>query len=308
MMTFPQYYSQRYFVWIFSSLIFLGSLSFSEDKITEINATTKNYWSHLPLKTPEVPEVNNSDWVKNPIDAFILSKLSKNGLKPNPPATKAELARRAYLNITGIAPTPGQVSKFVDDNSPDAWEKLVSNLLDLPQYGEKWARHWLDVVRYAESNGFERDSNKPHIWRYRDWVIDAYNNDKPYDRFIMEQIAGDELEDVDHESMIATGFFRLMQWDDEPVDRLQARYDVLDDIVRVTTEGFLGMTLGCARCHDSKVDPIKQKDYYSFMAFFNGVTNNDKGRGVVVDLNQVGDPKQREELQKKSTEQDHRSF
>lgn len=298
MMTFPQYYSLRYFVWIFSSLIFWGSLSFSEDKITEINETTKNYWSHLPLKAPEVPEVNNSDWVKNPIDAFILSKLSKNGLKPNPPATKAELARRAYLNITGIAPTPKQVSKFVDDNSPDAWEKLVSNLLDSPQYGEKWARHWLDVVRYAESNGFERDSNKPHIWRYRDWVIDAYNNDKPYDRFIMEQIAGDELEDVDHESMIATGFFRLMQWDDEPVDRLQARYDVLDDIVRVTTEGFLGMTLGCARCHDSKVDPIKQKDYYSFMAFFNGVTNNDKGRGVVVDLNQVGDPKQREELQK----------
>lgn len=298
MMTFPKYYSLRYIVWIFSSSIFLAPLVFSKDKITEINETTKKYWSHLPLNAPPVPKVKNPEWVKNPIDAFILSKLNKNGLKPNEQASKAELARRAYLNLTGLAPTPDQVSKFVADNSPDAWEKLVNNLLDSPQYGEKWARHWLDVVRYAESNGFERDSNKPHIWRYRDWVIDAYNNDKPYDRFIMEQLAGDELEDADHDSMIATGFFRLMQWDDEPVDRLQARYDVLDDIVRVTTEGFLGMTLGCARCHDSKVDPIKQKDYYSFMAFFNGVTNNDKGRGVVVDLNQVGDPKKREEQQK----------
>ena len=298
MMTFPKYYSLRHIVWIFSSSIFLASLVFSKDKITEINETTKKYWSHLPLNAPPVPKVKNPEWVKNPIDAFILSKLNKNGLKPNEQASKSELARRAYLNLTGLAPTPDQVSKFVTDNSPDAWEKLINNLLDSPQYGEKWARHWLDVVRYAESNGFERDSNKPHIWRYRDWVIDAYNNDKPYDRFIMEQLAGDELEDVDHDSMIATGFFRLMQWDDEPVDRLQARYDVLDDIVRVTTEGFLGMTLGCARCHDSKVDPIKQKDYYSFMAFFNGVTNNDKGRGVVVDLNQVGDPKKREEQQK----------
>ena len=298
MMMFPKLYSFRFVFSLFLSLIFLSPHIFAEDKITEINETTKNYWSHLPLKAPPVPAVKNLDWVKNPIDAFILSKLSDNGLKPNPEASKSELARRAYLNLTGLAPTPEQVATFVADNSPDAWEKLVNSLLDKPQYGEKWARHWLDVVRYAESNGFERDSNKPHIWRYRDWVIDAYNTDKPYDRFIMEQLAGDELEDSNHESMIATGFFRLMQWDDEPVDRLQARYDVLDDIVRVTTEGFLGMTLGCARCHDSKVDPIKQKDYFSFMAFFNGVTNNDKGRGVVVDLNQLGDPKKREEQQK----------
>ena len=295
---FPKLYSFRCVFSLFLSLIFLSLHIFAEDKITEINETTKNHWSHLPLKAPPVPAVKNIDWVKNPIDAFILSKLSNNGLEPNPEASKSELARRAYLNLTGLVPTPEQVATFVADNSPDAWEKLVNSLLDKPQYGEKWARHWLDVVRYAESNGFERDSNKPHIWRYRDWVIDAYNTDKPYDRFIMEQLAGDELEDSDHESMIATGFFRLMQWDDEPVDRLQARYDVLDDIVRVTTEGFLGMTLGCARCHDSKVDPIKQKDYFSFMAFFNGVTNNDKGRGVVVDLNQLGDPKKREEQQK----------
>ena len=298
MMTFPKFYSLRYTIAVLVISLLPTSQAISEEKTTEINEFTKSYWSHLPLKAPAVPQVSNPEWAKNPIDAFILSKLNKNGLEPNPSASKEELARRAYLNITGLAPSPEQVASFVSDKSPDAWEKLVNNLLDTPQYGEKWARHWLDVVRYAESNGFERDSNKPHIWRYRDWVIDAYNNDKPYNRFIMEQLAGDELEDTDHESMIATGFFRLMQWDDEPVDRRQARYDVLDDILRVTTEGFLGMTVGCARCHDHKIDPIKQKDYYSFMAFFNGVTNNDKGRGVVVDLNQVGDPKKREEQQK----------
>ena len=297
-MTYKKFYSLQYSLMLLVIAILPTSVVNSEEKTTEINEFTKSYWSHLPLKAPSVPNVSDPQWAKNPIDAFIFSKLKDNGLEPNPSASKEELARRAYLNITGIAPTPEQVSSFVLDKSPDAWEKLVNKLLDTPQYGEKWARHWLDVVRYAESNGFERDSNKPHIWRYRDWVIDAYNDDKPYNRFIMEQLAGDELEDSDHEAMIATGFYRLMQWDDEPVDRLQARYDVLDDILRVTTEGFLGMTVGCARCHDHKIDPIKQKDYYSFMAFFNGVTNNDKGRGVVVDLNQIGDPKKREEQQK----------
>ena len=236
MMIFPQSYLFRYPIMILGTFFVSQSILFSEDKTTEINETTKNSWSNRPLKTPEVPKVGDPEWQKNPIDAFILSKLNDNGLKPNPPASRDELARRAYLNITGLAPTPEQVANFVADKSPDAWANLVNQLLDSPQYGEKWARHWLDVVRYAESNGFERDSNKPHIWRYRDWVIDAYNNDKPYDRFIMEQLAGDELDDMNHESMIATGFFRLMQWDDEPVDRLQHRYDVLDDILRVTSE------------------------------------------------------------------------
>ncbi len=265
---------------------------------TKINETTKNFWSYRPLKTPAVPKVSDPLWAKNPLDAFVFARLSENGLKPNPPATKEELARRAYHNITGLAPTPEQVAAFVKNDSPDAWKLLVDELLDSPQYGEKWARHWLDVVRYAESNGFERDSEKPHIWRYRDWVINAYNNDKPYDRFILEQLAGDELDEVTPESMIATGFFRLMQWDDEPADRLQHRYDVLDDILRSATEGFLGMTVGCARCHDHKKDPIPQTDYYSFMAFFNGVTNHSKGGGVLVDLSKLGNPEQRKETEK----------
>ncbi|MCH2060645.1 MAG: PSD1 and planctomycete cytochrome C domain-containing protein, partial [Verrucomicrobiales bacterium] len=265
---------------------------------TKINETTKNFWSYRPLKTPALPKVADPLWAKNPLDAFVFARLAENGLKPNPQATKEELARRAYHNITGLAPTPEQVAAFVKDESPDAWKSLVDELLESPQYGEKWARHWLDVVRYAESNGFERDSDKPHIWRYRDWVIDAYNNDKPYDQFILEQLAGDELDEVTPESMIATGFFRLMQWDDEPADRLQHRYDVLDDILRSATEGFLGMTVGCARCHDHKGDPIPQTDYYSFMAFFNGVTNHSKGGGVLQDLSKLGNPEQRKEAQK----------
>jgi hypothetical protein len=265
---------------------------------TKINQTTKNFWSYRPLKTPALPKVSDPLWAKNPLDAFVFARLAENGLKPNPPAKKEELARRAYHNITGLAPTPEQVAAFVKNESPDAWKSLVDELLESPQYGEKWARHWLDVVRYAESNGFERDSDKPHIWRYRDWVINAYNNDKPYDRFILEQLAGDELDEVTPDSMIATGFFRLMQWDDEPADRLQHRYDVLDDILRSATEGFLGMTVGCARCHDHKGDPIPQTDYYSFMAFFNGVTNHSKGGGVLQDLSKLGNPEQRKEAQK----------
>jgi hypothetical protein len=270
---------------------------------TKVNETTKNFWSYRPLKTPDIPKVANALWAKNPLDAFVLARLAENGLKPNPPATKEELARRAYHNITGLAPTPEQVAAFVKDESPDAWKDLVDELLDSPQYGEKWARHWLDVVRYAESNGFERDSEKPHIWRYRDWVIDAYNNDKPYDRFILEQLAGDELDEVTPESMIATGFFRLMQWDDEPADRLQHRYDVLDDVLRSAAEGFLGMTIGCARCHDHKGDPIPQTDYYSFMAFFNGVTNHAKGGGTVVELGTIGDPEKRKAAEKRRQDQ-----
>ena len=253
------------------------------DKITEVNEFTKSFWSHRPLVQPEVPNVADPEWQKHPIDAFVFSKLAETGLKPNGKATKAALARRAYYNLTGLPPKPEDVAAFVEDDSPDAWPKLIDRLLESPQYGEHWARHWLDIVRFAESNGFERDSTKEYIWRYRDYVIDAFNSDKPYSQFIMEQLAGDELENVTPDALIATGYHRLMQWDDEPADRLQHVYDVLDDNVRVTGEGFLGMTIGCARCHDHKGDPVSQEDYFSFMSFFKGVTQMDK-RNVLQSL------------------------
>ena len=247
---------------------------------TEVNETTRNFWSHKKVVRPEIPEVSNSAWQEHPIDAFLFAHLEKNDLKPNGPASRQALVRRAYFNLTGLPPTPEQVSAFVEDGSPDAWPKLIDSLLDSPHYGEHWARHWLDLMRYAESNGFERDSTKNHIWRYRDYVIQAFNNDVPYDQFIREQLAGDELDEVTAQSMIATGYHRLMQWDDEPADRPQHVYDVLDDNVRTTAEAFLGMTMGCARCHDHKIDPVKQKDYYSFVAFFNNLTQMDKGRVI----------------------------
>ncbi len=274
----------------------------AERSITEINEHTRAYWSYRPMKRPEVPQVGDPAWSQNPIDAFVLDRLKEKGLMPNGVAAPRVLVRRAYHNVIGLPPAPDEVDRLAEDFSEEKWRSLIDELLESPHYGEKWARHWLDVVRYAESNGFERDSAKEHIWRYRDYVIRALNEDKPYDRFILEQLAGDELDEVTPDSLIATGYHRLMQWDDEPADRKQHVYDVLDDNVRVTSEGFLGMTLGCARCHDHKGDPVSQEDYYRFMAFFHGVTPMDQRR--VIENIDLAMP--REEMEKRQREWDER--
>jgi mono/diheme cytochrome c family protein len=231
----------------------------------------RNYWAYQPVKRPAVPEVKDPAWVKTPIDAFILAKLEQKGLKPVGPAEKVALCRRVYYDLTGLPPTPEQMDEFVNDHSPDAYERLIDWLLASPHYGEKWGRHWLDVVRFAESNGYERDGPKPFAWRYRDYVIRSFNADKPYDRFIREQIAGDELWPDDPDAVIATGFYRLGLWDDEPPDPQLALYDGYDDLVTVVGQGFLGMTLNCCRCHDHKGDFFPQADYYKMVAFFRDV-------------------------------------
>ena len=200
-----------------------------------------------------------SDWVNNPIDAFILAKLETHGLTPATPASKLTLIRRVYYDLTGLPPSPEAVEAFLNDIAPDAYEKLIDKLLKSPRYGEKWGRHWLDLVRYAETNGYEGDSDKPFVWRYRDYVINAFNKNKPYDQFIKEQLAGDELNAVTTETVIATGYHKLGVWDDGPADRKLARYDYLDDIVSTTGQVMLGMTIGCARCHDHKIDPIQRR-------------------------------------------------
>jgi len=253
--------------------------------ITEVNDKTRAHWSYRPMLRPELPAGADTDWSTHPVDAFISAGLAKENLHPNPPATRAALLRRASYDLTGLPPTLAAIRTFENDRSPDAWEKQIERLLASPHYGEKWARHWLDVVRYGESNGFERDSDKPFVWRYRDWVVRAFNEDKPYPRFISEQLAGDELPDRDADSMIATGFHRLMQWDDEPADRLQHFYDVLDDDIRVTSEAFMAMTIGCARCHDHKGDPVPQTDYYRFLSFFHGIKPMGKGTANTAVLN-----------------------
>ena len=232
----------------------------------------RTHWAFQPVKRPHVPQPSGrASGLANPIDAFILAGLEAKGFSAAPPAAKRELIRRACYDLTGLPPSPQEVESFLADGSPDAWEKLIDRLLDSPRYGEKWGRHWLDLVRFAESNSYERDGDKPHTWRYRDYVIRSFNTDKPYDRFIREQLAGDEFPDPDSDAIIATGFYRLGIWDDEPADRELAHYDGLDDIVTTTGQVLLGLTVECARCHNHKMDPIPQKDYYRLLSFFQNV-------------------------------------
>ena len=231
-----------------------------------------NHWAFEPMQTVSPPTVADPAWNHNPIDSFIYQGLADANLLPNPRADRRTLIRRAYYDLTGLPPSPEEVERFVADEDPTAFEKLVDRLLDSPHYGEKWGRHWLDLVRYAETNSFERDGAKPNAWKYRDYVIRSFNDDKPYPQFVREQIAGDELDNVSIDSLTATGFYRLGIWDDEPADPLQARYDELDDIVSTTGQVFLGLTIDCARCHDHKIDPIPQADYYSMLAFLADVT------------------------------------
>jgi len=225
-------------------------------------------WPFDAIVRPPVPAVKESGWVRGPIDAFVLAKLEAEGLAPAPEADRRTLIRRLSYDLTGLPPSPQEVEAFVGDESTDAYERLVDRLLASPHYGEAWGRHWLDLVGYGETNGYERDSAKPFVWRYRDYVIAAFNDDKPYDQFIHEQLAGDEIAPDSLGAQVATGYYRLGLWDDEPADRPQARYDMLDGIVSTTGQVFLGMTIGCARCHDHKRDPIPQTDYYRLLAFF----------------------------------------
>jgi hypothetical protein len=233
------------------------------------------HWSFQRLAAPAVPAVRDAQWGRNTIDAFVLHRLEERGLRPAPPAEKAALLRRAYYDLAGLPPTPDEVQAFLADDSPLAFERVVDRLLDSPHYGERWARHWLDLVRFAETNSFERDRDKPNAWRYRDYVIRSLNDDKPFDRFVREQLAGDELPDGGEDGIIATGYYRLGLWDDEPADRLLARYNELDDIVTTTGQVFLGLTINCGRCHDHKIEPISQEDYYKFVAFFQDIGSYD---------------------------------
>ena len=236
----------------------------------EFTAAQKKYWAFQPVVKPPVPAVKNKAWAKNPIDAFILAKLEEKKIPPAPRADKITLLRRATFDLTGLPPRPEEVEAFLADKSPRAFEKVVDRLLASPQYGERWARHWLDLARYAESEGFKSDETRPNVWRYRDYVIKSFNDDKPYDRFIQEQIAGDELWPDNPEAWIATGFNRHFPDESNARNLRQRRQEILNDITDTVGAVFLGMTYGCARCHDHKYDPILHKDYYRLQAFYAG--------------------------------------
>jgi mono/diheme cytochrome c family protein len=233
------------------------------------NAENAVHWAFIPPQRPPIPEVKNRAWVRNPIDAFILHRLEQEGLSPSPEAPKETLVRRLYLDLTGLPPTPEEVDAFLKDTRPDAYERLVDKLLDSPHYGERQALVWLDLARYADTDGYEKDLRRS-IWRYRDWVIEAFNRDMPFDQFTIEQIAGDLLPNPTLEQRIATGFHRnTMQNLEGGVDQAEAHENKLYDRVDTTATVWLGLTMNCARCHDHKYDPIKQKEYYQMLAFFN---------------------------------------
>src|SRR5262245_12594073 len=221
-----------------------------------------------PPRRAALPTVKDKSGIVNPIHSFLRGRLEAVGLTASPPADKLRLLRRVTFDLTGLPPTVAEQEAFLADSSADAYRKVVDRLLASPRYGERWAQHWLDLVRYAESDGFKADDLRPEAHRYRDYVVRALNNDLPYDRFVRQQLAGDELEPDNPDALVATGFLRL--WPDEfnAANLEQRRQEILDDVTDVTGQVFLGLTFGCARCHDHKYDPILQTDYFRLQAFF----------------------------------------
>ena len=227
-----------------------------------------DWWSLQPIRKPVPPNVKLASRAQNPIDQFILAKLETTGLAPAPLADKTTLIRRLYFDVIGLPPTPAAIADFLANDSPEAYEQLVDQLLASEHYGERWARHWLDLIRFAETCGYERDQLKPNIYMYRDWVIKALNSDMPYDQFVTHQLAGDEIDSPTKESVIATGMIRAGTWNDEPNDPADYIYTRLEDMVHTTTSAFIGLTVKCARCHNHKFDPIRQTDYYRTASVF----------------------------------------
>lgn len=229
----------------------------------------RSHWAFRPPVRPALPAVQDRDWVRNPIDAFILARLEAENIRPSPQADKITLARRLYLDLLGLPPAPAELDAFLADSRPDAYEQLVERLLASPHYGERWARHWLDVARYADSHGYTIDGPR-EMWKYRDWVIHALNADMPYDQFLTEQMAGDLLPNATVDQKVATGFHRNTLINQEGgIDQEQFRVEAVADRIHTIGVGVLGLTLNCARCHDHKYDPISQKEYFQLFAFFN---------------------------------------
>ncbi len=242
-----------------------GSAGFTEEE--------RRFWSFQKVRKPLLPEVKNEAWVKSPIDRFILARLEQEGVQPATPADKATLLRRATYDLTGLPPSEQEISDFLTDDSPRAFEGVVDRLLASPRYGERWGRHWLDVARYADSTGNDEDHRYPYAWRYRDYVISAFNQDLPYDQFVREQVAGDLLPadepgSINRRGIVATGFLALGPKAIAQQDKMKMLYDVHDEQLDVVSKGFLGLTVTCARCHDHKFDPILTKDYYSMLGMF----------------------------------------
>ena len=266
------------------SIAFLGVFTAAVDQLsadpsvakTEFTPQQRAWWAFQPVGRPAPPAVKAQGWVRNPVDAFVLAKLEEKRIQPSPAADRATLLRRVSFDLIGLPPTPAEVEAFVSDKSPNAYEKVVDRLLASPHYGERWARHWLDLARFAESEGFKSDETRPNAWRYRDYVINSFNANKPYDRFVKEQIAGDELYPNDPQARVATAFLRHYPDESNARNLMQRRQEILNDITDTVGATFLAMTYGCARCHTHKFDPILHTDYYRLQAFFANTAADDE--------------------------------
>ncbi|MDA7667790.1 PSD1 and planctomycete cytochrome C domain-containing protein [bacterium] len=250
----------------------LDSIRPSDDKIT---ATDREWWAFQPVKKADFPETTLSHLARNPVDLFVQSHLDQQSMRPAPQADDSVLLRRAYFDLLGLPPSPDEAYRFRESKSPDKWERLIDRLLADPRYGEHWSRYWLDIVRYSDSDGWNQDAFRPNIWRYRDYVIQSFNRDKPYPQFVREQLAGDEMPGDNPEAITATGFLRLGIYEYNQRDARGHWNDIMNEMTDVAGDVFLGMSMACARCHDHKFDPVLQKDYFKLRSFFEPLTWRD---------------------------------
>ncbi len=259
-----------------------------EEGASAADEVDRSFWSFQPLGVVAPPNVGEDPWIRTAIDQFIVAKHRERGLHPNPVADRRTLIRRAYFDLLGLPPTPEEVESFFNDPDPQAYDRLLDRLLESPHYGERWARHWMDVARFAESHGYEQDYDRPHAYHYRDFLIRAFNADMPYDQFVSWQLAGDEIAPEEPLAMMATGFLGAGAFPTQLTEREfeSARYDELDDMASTTGTAFLGLTVGCARCHDHKYDPISTRDYYRLAANFTTAIRSE----IDLELGPEGEP------------------
>lgn len=264
----PQKTIQRFTAWVAAGAVWPEHSATIRETRGTLTDEDRSWWAYKPLIQPEVPMINGGDWSQNEIDRFVHKKMLAKNIRPAPAADKGALIRRLYFDLVGLPPTPEEVDAFVNDSSPNAFAQLVDRLLDDQRYGEHWGRFWLDIVRYADSDGWNQDAVRPHIWRYRDYVVRSFNDDKPYPQFVREQLAGDEIGEDDPDHLAATGYLRLGIYEYNQRDARGLWNDVMNEMTDVTSDVFLGTGLACARCHDHKFDPLPQKDYFALRAFF----------------------------------------
>jgi hypothetical protein len=258
--------------WIATGAVWPENVGTLREASGLIAPADRQWWAFQPLSKPDVPIDANDNWSQNEIDRFVHAQLAEQGMQPAPQADRHSLVRRLYFDLLGLPPTPDEIDAFVNDESPEAWEKLIDRLLDDQRYGEHWARYWLDLVRFAESDGWNQDAFRPHLWRYRDYVVNSFNHDKPYPEFVRQQLAGDEIQEDDPEHLAATGYLRLGIYEYNQRDARGHWNDIMNEMTDVTADVFLGMGMACARCHDHKFDPLLQVDYFKLRAFFEPIS------------------------------------